>query len=95
MVLDRLKKIHDHFWMSMSTNGLRRIPYEGFENMTIGISLWGDHETDKWLRGGGKIDVFAKALANYRDDPRAIWYYTTTPGRAHEIESVVEQCIAN
>ena len=95
LVLGRLKKIYDNFSMSMATNGIRKIPYEGFENMPVLISLWGDHETDTFLRGNSKIDVFAKALRNYKDDRRAKWYYTTTPGRANEIESVVEQCVAN
>ncbi len=95
LVLERIKKIYDNFWMNVATNGLRKIPYEGFENMPIGISVWGNHETDKQLRGSGKIDVFAKALQNYRNDPRAFWYYTVTPGNAHEIESVVDQCVDN
>jgi hypothetical protein len=91
----RLKKVYDSFWMLVVTNGLRRIPTEGFEGMPIVISVWGDHETDTRLRGSGKVDVFARGLANYRDDPRALWYYTTTPGNVHEIESVVEQIVAN
>jgi hypothetical protein len=95
LVLHRLKKIYDNFWMIVVTNGLRRIPYEGFENLALAISVWGDHETDRRLRGGGKIDVFARALKNYKDDPRAMWYFTTLAGNAHEIESVVEQCVAN
>lgn len=95
LMLNRLKKLYDNFWILVVTNGLRKIPYEGFENMPITVSVWGDHETDKNLRGGGKVDVFAKALKNYKDDRRAQWYYTTTPGHAHEIEGVVEQCVAN
>lgn len=95
LMLGRLKKIYDNFRMIVVTNGLRKIPYQGFENMPVAISVWGDHATDTRLRGGGKLDVFAKALQNYRDDPRAIWYFTTTPGNAHEIESVVEQCVNN
>ncbi|MFN8454628.1 MAG: radical SAM protein [Anaerolineae bacterium] len=91
----RLKKIYDNFRMIVVTNGLRRIPCEGFEEMPIAISVWGNHATDTRLRGSGKLDVFAKALKNYQDDPRAIWYFTTTPGNAHEIEPVVEQCVAN
>ncbi len=95
LMLDRVKKIYENFWLVTITNGLRRIPYEGFENMTIGVSVWGDHATDTRLRGKGKLDVFEKGLSNYKDDPRAIWYYTTTPGNAHEIEPVVEQCVNN
>ena len=95
LVLQRLKKLYNNFWMSVVTNGIKRIPYEGFEKMPIGVSVWGDHERDKQLRGNGKIDVFAKALKNYKDDPRVKWYYTTTAGNAHEIENVVRQCVAN
>lgn len=93
--LERLKKLHDSFWVTAVTNGIHPIPYQGFENMPVGLSVWGDHETDTYLRGNNKIPVFRKALDNYRDDPRAIWYYTTTPKNAHEIASVVEQCVAN
>ena len=92
---ERLKKVYDRFWMLVVTNGLRRIPLEGFEGMPIVVSVWGDHETDTRLRGNGKVDVFARGLENYRGDSRALWYYTTTPGNVHEIESVVDQIVAN
>lgn len=95
LMLGRLKKLYDNFWLVVVTNGLRKIPVEGFENLAIAVSVWGDHETDIELRGSGKIDVFARGLVNYKDDPRAAWYYTTTPGHLGEIESVVEQCVAN
>ncbi len=95
LMLHRIKKIYDNFWLMVVTNGIRKIPYEGFENMPIAVSVWGDHATDTQLRGGGKLDVFARGLQNYRNDPRAFFYYTTTPGNAHEIERVVEQCVAN
>ena len=95
LVLGRIKKIYDNFYTSVATNGIRKIPYEGFENLPIGISVWGNHDTDKTLRGGDKINIFQKALNNYKDDPRAFWYYTVGPGYAHEVEGVVEQCIAN
>jgi hypothetical protein len=93
--LDRVKKLHDSFFATVVTNGMRKIPHEGFENMSIGLSVWGDHATDTLLRGNGKIPVFQKALDNYRGDARAIWYYTTTPQNAHEIESVVGQIVDN
>ena len=95
LVISRIKKIYDHFYTSVATNGIRKIPYEGLENLPIGISVWGNHDTDKTLRGGDKINIFQKALKNYKDDPRAFWYYTVGPGYANEVEGVVEQCIAN
>jgi hypothetical protein len=95
LMLNRVKKLYDNFKVLCVTNGMRKIPVEGFENMPIVVSVWGDHDTDTRLRGGGKIDVFAKGLANFKNDERAVWYYTTTPGNAHEIEGVVNQCVEN
>ncbi|MGD0454210.1 MAG: radical SAM protein [Solirubrobacteraceae bacterium] len=93
--LGRLKKLHDNFTILPVTNGIRRIPREGFEDMTIAISVWGDHELDTMLRGAGKIDVFAKALKNYRGDARAGFYFTATAGNAGVIEGVVDEIVEN
>jgi len=93
--LDRLKIIYDNFKMNVATNGLVRIPYEGFENMPIGVSVWGDHQTDARLRNNGKRDLFSESLKNYKNDKRAFFYYTVSPEKSHEIASVVEQCINN
>ena len=93
--LDRLKKIYDNFKMNVSTNGIIKIPKNGFENMPIGVSVWGNHETDSNLRSNGKRDLFSIALGNYKNDSRAFWYYTISAGNAHEIEQVVDQCVAN
>ncbi|MEE9372628.1 MAG: radical SAM protein [Saprospiraceae bacterium] len=93
--IGRIKKIYDQFNLSVATNGIKKIPVEGLENLPIGVAVWGNPKTDKFLRGGGKIDVFGKALKNYKNDSRAFWYYTVSPGHDHEIASVVEQCIDN
>ncbi|MCD6597068.1 MAG: hypothetical protein J7L04_05240 [Bacteroidales bacterium] len=93
--LDRLKIIYDNFKMNIATNGIKRIPFEGFENMSIGVSVWGDHQTDADLRNNGKRDLFKMALSNYKDDSRAFFYYTVAHDKYDEIESVVRQCINN
>ena len=93
--LERLRILYDAFKLSVATNGVRAIPREGLEDLPIGVAVWGDHETDQVLRGGGRQPVFAKALRNYRDDPRAFFYYTVAPGHAAEVDSVVEQCVQN
>ena len=93
--LDRLKIIYDNFKMNIATNGLIKIPFKGFENMPIGVSVWGDHQTDAKYRNNGKKDLFELALNNYKDDSRAFFYYTVTQDKSEEIESVVEQCINN
>jgi hypothetical protein len=95
LALHRIAKLYATFRMNVATNGLIRIPYEGLENLPIGISVWGDHASDRTLRGGGRTAVFSTALRNYQGDPRAFWYYTVAPGHAHEVERVVEQCVAN
>lgn len=92
---DRLRALHENFRINVATNGLIRIPTEGMESMPIGIAVWGAEDTDTRLRGGGKVAVFRTALDNYRNDPRAFWYYTVTPGQASEIEPVVERCVDN
>ena len=93
--LDRFKKVYDNFEMNVSTNGIIPIPKDGFENMPIGVSVWGDHDTDANLRSNGKQDIFSIALHNYKNDSRAFWYYTVSAGNSHEIEAVVDQCVAN
>jgi MoaA/NifB/PqqE/SkfB family radical SAM enzyme len=93
--LPRLKKLHDNFRCVTVTNGLRRIPMEGFERMALAVSVWGDHELDKELRGAGKIDVFARALRHYRDDPRAAFYFTVSNGNAEGVDSAVDEIVAN
>ena len=95
MRLDRLKKVYNNFKMNVSTNGIIPIPKMGFENMPIGVSVWGNHDSDANLRTNGKRDIFSIALHNYKNDSRAFWYYTVSAGNAHEIEPVVDQCVAN
>jgi len=95
LVIPRIKKIYDNFRTNIATNGLIRIPNKGLENLPIGISLWGKGETDSILRANGKRNLFGEALENYKNDPRAFWYYTVAPGYADEIEEVVNTCIEN
>lgn len=95
LMLDRLRRLHQNFTVMPFTNGLKKIPREGFETMAIALSVWGGHDTDKTLRGGGKTDIFAKALKHYKNDDRVTWYYTTTAGNSHEIEGVTEEIMAN
>jgi hypothetical protein len=98
LALERLKVLYDAFRLSVATNGLRRIPRDGFEDLPIGVSVWGDEQTDRELRGSGRTDVFARALRNYAGDERAFWYYALTAGAAghpHEVDGVVQRCIDN
>ena len=93
--LNRLKKLYDNFRLSVATNGLIKIPAAGFENLPIGVAVWGNSITDKDMRGSGKLDVFKIALDNYKDDYRTFFYYTVSSGKSDEIEEVVKTCVQN
>lgn len=93
--LERLKVLHENFRCATVTNGLRKIPVEGFEGMAIAVSVWGDHELDRELRGAGKIDVFARALRHYKDDPRVTFYFTVSNANADGIESAIDEIVDN
>ncbi|MDH5598004.1 MAG: hypothetical protein OEY34_02705 [Cyclobacteriaceae bacterium] len=93
--LPKLKLLHENFKVNVATNGLIKVPYEGFETMPLGIAVWGDHATDSRLRGNGKRDLFEIAKKNYKNDTRAFWYYTVAPGCADQVEGVVQECIDN
>lgn len=95
LALERLRHLARHFRLMVVTNGLRHIPLEGLEDVAIAISVWGDRETDRRLRGRDRFDVFDRAVANYRSDRRVIWYLTLPPEPSAETEEVVETCVAN
>ena len=53
----------------------------------IGVSVWGDDETDSYLRGGS---VLRKALKNYAGDPRAVMLFTLSPWNMHTVPEVLK-----
>jgi organic radical activating enzyme len=95
LVLERLRHLAKHFRLMIVTNGLRPIPLEGLEDVAIAISVWGDRATDRRLRGRDRLDVFDRAVANYRSDRRVVWYLTLPPEPPAETEDIVETCVAN
>jgi hypothetical protein len=95
LALSRLRRLYASFRLMTVTNGLRAIPVAGLEDMPISVSVWGDRAIDKELRGYGKIDVFDRALANYRADPRVVWYFSLMSGSGSELKEVVRACVAN
>ncbi|WEJ99153.1 MAG: radical SAM protein [Candidatus Sphingomonas phytovorans] len=92
---DRLRKLAKAFRIMVVTNGLRSIPREGLEDITIAVSMWGDRATDRELRGYGKIDIFDRALKNFAGDDRARWYITLPAKPPAETVEVVDACVAN
>jgi len=93
--LERIRKLADNFKVNVATNGLIRIPREGFEDVPFGVAVWGDLDADTLMRGAGRINVFERALRNYRYDDRAFFYYTVTPGSESRIIETVRKCVDN
>jgi hypothetical protein len=71
-----------------ATNGQIKIPRDRFPDMMVGISLWGDEEDEKILRGK---DTFAVSSKNYEGDPHAYYLYTITPKQVGRIDHVIRK----
>lgn len=83
-------------YSTISTNGLEGVPLQGFEQLAIGISLFGGGALDDELRAilpSGKrfSGLFDKALDNYRADPRAGFVYALTEDGIEHIEPTVRR----
>lgn len=83
-------------YVTVSTNGLRPLPVEGFERVSIGITLFGGGALDDELRairpdGRTFSGLFEKVLANYHDDQRAIFNYAITDHGIDLIEPTVRR----
>lgn len=60
---------------AIATNGIRAIPADiGYR---IHISVWGNDQTSRDIRGAK--DMLVQQMANYKEDPRAVFVYTFTP----------------
>jgi hypothetical protein len=69
---------------AIATNGLKTIPQE--INYRIHISVWGNDQTSKEIR---KADnMLSRQMANYQDDPRAVFVYTFTPYNIDEARQI-------
>src|SRR2546427_5817991 len=83
-------------YVTISTNGLRPLPRAGFEQVSIGITLFGGGSLDDELRAirpGGQAfsGLFETALRNYRDDPRTIFNYAVAGNGLEHIGSTVRR----
>jgi MoaA/NifB/PqqE/SkfB family radical SAM enzyme len=86
--LDRVAAFYDRIPTYCATNGLIKVPRERFPDMMVGISVWGDSETETRLRGK---DVFSRSLENYRGDPHTYYLYTITPQQLGHLEPIIER----
>jgi len=85
LCLDRVEAFYRKLPTFCATNGIIKIPRDRFPDMMIGISLWGDEEDEKLLRGK---DAFSISSKNYAGDPYTYYLYTLTPrqlGKTHRV----------
>ncbi len=87
-------------YVTISTNGLKPLPRERFENVAVQISLFGGGKLDDELRaikpGGAKFTgLFEQALRNYEGDPRACFVYAITEDGIEHIADTVRRIHEN
>ncbi len=99
LCLDRVAAFAQAFpYVNVSSNGIRHLPREGFDNVAIGLTLFGGEDLDHRLRAGARQlplanSVFSMALANYRNDDRAIFIFC--PIDVNLIEPTVQRIADN
>ena len=86
--LDRVEAFNRRLPTYCATNGLIKVPRERFPGMMVGISLWGDEEDERLLRGK---DTFAVSSRNYAGDPYTYYLYTITPRQLGRTERVIKR----
>ncbi len=88
LCLDRVEAFYRRLPTFCATNGLIKVPRDRFPDMMIGISLWGDEEDEKILRGK---DTFRISSKNYEGDPNVYYLYTITPRQIGKTEKIVRK----
>ena len=88
LCLDRVEAFYRRLPTFCATNGLIKVPRDRFPNMMVGISLWGDENDEKTLRGK---DTFSISSAHYAGDPHAYYLYTITPKQMGKTERLVKK----
>jgi organic radical activating enzyme len=88
LCLDRVEAFYKRLPTFCATNGLIKVDRERFPDMMVGISLWGNEEDEKILRGK---DTFAVSSANYAGDPHAYYLYTITPRQIGQTEAIIRK----
>ena len=88
LCLDRIEAFYRHLPTFCATNGLIKVPRDRFPDMMVGISLWGDAEDEKILRGR---DTFKISSKNYEGDPYTYYLYTITPKQIGKTERNIKK----
>jgi len=88
LYLDRIEQFYLRMPTYCATNGLIKVPRDRFPDMMVGISLWGDENDEKRLRGKNTFLVSSK---NYEGDPYTYYLYTITPKQIGRTEKVIRK----
>jgi len=88
LCLDRVEAYYKRLPTFCATNGIIKVPRDRFPDMMVGISLWGDSEDEKILRGK---DVFAISSKNYEGDSHTYYLYTLTPKQMGKTEKIIKK----
>ncbi len=88
LFLDRIDAFYQRLPTYCATNGLIKIPRDRFPDMMVGISLWGDEDDERRLRGKVAFSINRK---NYEGDQYCYYLYTITPPQVGKIETVVRK----
>ncbi len=85
---DRIEAFYRRLPTFCATNGIIKVDRQRFPDLMVGVSLWGDEEDEKILRGR---DTFAISSANYSGDPNAYYLYTITPTQLGRTEKIIRK----
>ncbi len=88
LYLDRVEAFYRRLPTYCATNGQIKVPRDRFPDMMVGISLWGDEEDERILRGK---DTFAVSRRHYEGDLYTYYLYTITPKQVGRIEAIVRK----
>src|SRR4030042_911581 len=85
---DRVEAFYKRLPTFCATNGLIKVPRDRFPNLMLGISLWGDEEDERVLRGK---DTFSISSKHYAGDPHTYYLYTITPKQIGKTERIIRK----
>jgi sulfatase maturation enzyme AslB (radical SAM superfamily) len=98
---DRIKVFVDRMrYVTVSSNGLKKLPLNSFENVAIGLTVFGGGPLDDKLRavkpsGARFSGLFDTALQNYESDNRAFFVYALNEDGLSYVEDTVRRISKN
>ncbi len=101
LYLDRIAAFVEHMkYVTISSNGLKKLPREGFERVAVALTLFGGDGQDDTLRailpsGRRFSGLFDQVLAHYRNDDRATFVFAVVPDYPEAIEPTIRRIQEN